>query len=165
MKAYIAGKIPKGKDSAAEDWQSRYKTALLGAFPSMEFFNPTTLKLDEKDVKLVFGADCGMIKKSDLVVINAELKLGAGTAQEMVIAKHFKKPVVCVMPKGSHHRKDVVINGETFTDWIHPFIYSMADFVISDISEIDSIKDKVFSSPVKDISVIDEAVDYAWKWI
>ena len=83
----------------------------------------------------------------------------------MVIAKYLKKPVVTVLPKDSqdshHRRSNLVFNGKTVEDWIHPFIHTFSDFIISDINEIEKIKDKILTTKTKDISVVDRAIAYA----
>ena len=87
--------------------------------------------------------DCNFIKNCDLVIVNAEEKLGVGTSQEMVIAKYFKKPVITIIPKGSHHRKkDVDFHGKIISDWIHPFIHSFSDLIFEDIQEFKDKKEK-----------------------
>ena len=162
MKIYLAGSVPKGDDEAKkfDDWRGRYKQSLQGFFDA-DFIEPYHRELDESDFLAVVGQDCRHIKESSLVIVNAEEKLGVGTAQELVIAKYFKKPVISVLPKNTHHRRsNVVFHGKVVEDWIHPFIYTFSDFVVENVNEIEKIKDKIFSSEVKDISVIDEAVRY-----
>jgi hypothetical protein len=105
----------------------------------------------------VFGADCKHIKNCDLVVVNSEEKLGVGTAQEIVIAKYFKKPVITILPKGSHHRRqDILFRGQFIEDWIHPFLYAFSDLILENIGEF-SIS-KLDFGKVKDISVIDQSI-------
>ena len=101
-------------------------------------------------------ADCQHIKNSDLVIVNAESQLGVGTSQEMLIAKYFKKPVVTILPKDTYHRKsNIAINNKLIADWIHPFIFSTSDFILENINEINNIKEKIFTSEIKDISILD----------
>ena len=87
--------------------------------------------------------------------------MGAGGAQEMVIAKYFKKPVVTVLPKDSHHRRsNLTFHEKTIKDWIHPFIFTFSDFIIESIDGFGQVKNKLFTSKIKDISVIDDAIEY-----
>lgn len=162
MKIYLAGSIPKG-DSEAEvfdDWRSRYIEALKDCFEA-DFIQPYHRNIDESDFLVVVGQDCKHIKESSLVIVNAEEKLGVGTAQELVIAKYFAKPVVSVLPKDTHHRRsNVVFHGKLVEDWIHPFIFAFSDFIVQDVQEIRDIKDEIYTCAVKSISVIDEAVRY-----
>lgn len=83
---------------------------------------------------------------------------------EMVAAKYFKKPVITVLPKDTHHRRsNLVFHGKLVEDWIHPFIWSFSDFIVESIEEVEEIKDKdkLSKAEIKDISVIDQAIDYA----
>lgn len=162
MKIYLAGSVPKGDEEQKTfaDWRARYQTVLKSVFDA-EYIDPYDRYLDESDFLLVVGKDCVDIMESSLIIVNAEEKLGAGTAQELVIAKYLKKPVVTVLPKDTPHRRtNIMFNGQLVDDWIHPFIFTFSDFVIEDIGEIEKIKDAIFSSAtIKDISIIDGAVE------
>lgn len=162
MKIYLAGSVPKGdkESDIFDDWRLRYKKTLSTLFDA-QFIDPYHRELDESDSMEVVGQDCMHIQDSDLVVMNSEERLGAGTASEMVIAKYFKKPLIIVLPKDTHHRRsNIVFNGKNIDDWIHPFIFTLADFVIEKIEDIKNIKDQIFTKPIKDIEVIDEAIKY-----
>ncbi len=163
MKIYLAGSVPKGDEEQKTfaDWRARYQSALESIFDA-EYIDPYDRVLDESDFLLVVGKDCIDIIESSLVIVNAEEKLGAGTAQELVIAKYLKKPVVTVLPKNTPHRRtNIMFNGQLIDDWIHPFIFTFSDFVIEDIEKIEEIKDKIFDKhAVKDISIIDTAVEH-----
>jgi len=162
MKIYLAGSVPKGDAEAKifNDWRSKYKQ-LLQKFFEADFIEPYHKELDEGDFLAVVGQDCRHIKDSSLVIVNAEEILGVGTAQEIVIAKYFNKPVISILPKDTHHRRpNVVFHGKLVEDWIHPFIFTFSDFIVESIDEIEKIKGEIFSSKIKDISVIDEAIHY-----
>lgn len=162
MKIYLAGKVPKGDEEQKrfDNWRVRYQEVLRKFFDA-EFIDPYNRDLDESDFLAVVGTDCKHIKESVLIIVNAEERLGAGVAQEMVIAKYFNKPVITVLPKNSHHRRsNVVFHGKAVEDWIHPFIFTFSDFVVENINEIKEIKDKIFTSEIKGISIIDETIKY-----
>jgi len=162
MKIYLAGSVPKGNEElkSFDNWRLRYQKVLEKHFKA-EFVDPYDRTLDENDSLLVFGADCNHVKTSDLIIVNAETRVGAGTAQEMVITKYFKKPVVAVLPKNTHHRRSNVIFGEYLVqDWLHPFINSFSDFVIENIEEIEKIKAKIFTTEIKAISIIDDGIKH-----
>ena len=163
MKIYLAGSVPKGAEEEKEfvNWRLQYK-AILDQFLDAEFIIPDTGQVDENDCLLVVGKDSKSIKNCNLVIVNAEGRLGTGTSMEMVIAKHFKKPVVAVMPKNSHHRcPNVTFQGKFFVeDWIHPFVYTFSDYIVEKVSDIEKIKDKIFQSAIKDISIIERAIEH-----
>lgn len=163
MKIYLIGSVPKGDKEEAEfyNWRADYEKILNKLFTDAEYVDPYKRDLDENDFFLIFGFDCKHIIESNLLILNAETRVGVGSAQEMIIAKYFKIPVVTVLPKDTHHRRsNVMFRGHNIKDWIHPFIFSFSDFIIEDIRDFEKIKDKVFSKPPKDISVIDDSMDY-----
>lgn len=160
MKIYLAGSVPKGEEEEKTfvNWRKAYQE-VLGKIFEAECIDPYDRNLDESDFLFVVGKDCAEISDSSFVVVNAEEKLGAGTSQELVIAKYFKKPVVTVLPKDTPHRRtNIVFNGQLVEDWIHPFIFTFSDFIIEDITEIKSLQDKLLEAhTIKDISIIDMA--------
>lgn len=161
MKIYLAGSVPKGAEEEKEfvNWRDGYKST-LEKFLNAEFIFPGAGDMDESDYLLIVGKDSRSIKHSDLVIVNAKERLGVGTAQEMVIAKYFKKPVITVLPKNSYNRRaNVVFQGKyRVEDWMHPFLHTFSDFIVESPEEIDKIKNKIFINPPKDISIIDTAV-------
>jgi hypothetical protein len=164
MKIYLAGKVPKGDEEQKtfNNWREHYSQTLRKHFPDAEIIDPYSKHTDEADYIRVVGSDSRHIKECSFVIVNAEDRLGVGTSQEMVIAKYFKKPVVTVLPQNTTHRRsNIKYFGKMIEDWIHPFIHTFSDFIIKDISEIFRIKDRIFTDKIKDITIIDKAVDYA----
>ncbi len=162
MRIYLAGSMPKDDTEAKAfvNWREKYRKALEKVFDA-EFIDPNDRELDESDPMAVFGADCRHIRDSSLIIVNAEESLGAGTSQEMVIAKYFRKSVVTVLPKECHYRRqDVVFHGHEIGDWVHSFVAVFSDFIIEDIDDIAMIKDNIFEIAPKDISVIDKSITY-----
>lgn len=161
MKIYLAGSVPKGEEEEKDfvNWRYRYREVLEKVFDA-EFIFPMSGDMDEGDFLLIVGKDSKSIKSSDLIIINAEERLGAGTSMELVIAKYFKKPVVTVLPKDSYHRKNNVTFGGKFhvEDWVHPFVHTFSDFIVEKIEDIEKIKNDILSAKVKDITIIDSAI-------
>ena len=161
---YLAGSVPKGDKDQENftDWRVRWGKVLTEVFENTQIIDPYDRDLDEGDFLQVVGMDFGYIKQALLIVINAEEKIGAGTAMEMVAAKYLKKPVVTVLPKNTHHRRsNVIFHGKLVEDWIHPFIWAFSDFIVESVEEIEGIKEKLDSCEVKDITVVDQAIKYA----
>ncbi len=164
LKVCLLGPIPKGDErrKSWKDWKITYQES-LSKIGEVEFVDGDAWKEEEKSF-LVFGHDSYLIKSSDIIIVNAEAKLGAGAAQEMVIAKYFSKPVITVLPKDTHHRRsNVVFNSTNIPDWIHPFILAMSDTVVESIDEarqwVHEYKENPKSKIIKDISVIDQAIN------
>lgn len=161
MLIYLAGSVPKSdkEKDAFVNWRVHYQTVLEKVFKEAEFIDPADAGKDEEDSLATTGEDCGHIQQADLVVVNAESKLGAGTSMELVIAKYFKKPVITVMPKDSHHRRsNITFHGKFIADWIHPFVHTFSDFIIEKIEDVENIKKELAKAGIKDITVIDQAI-------
>jgi len=157
------GSIPKGDEIRKDwqDWKIEYKKK-LSTIANVEFADGDAWKDESRPFELV-GHDANLVKTADIIVVNAEVKLGAGTAQEMVTAKYFSRPVVSVIPKDTHHRRsNLVFDGKKMDEWIHPFILTFSDAVVENIDEcVMWVRDFVNNpgdKKIKDISVVDEAI-------
>lgn len=163
MKIYIAGPIPKGDNTRKTwiDWKVKYKET-LNTIDNIKIFDADTFRDEDKPIELV-GYICKIISEVDLVIINCENKLGAGTSQEMLIAKYFNKPVISIIPKNSHHRKsDIIFNSSKIPDWIHPFILTFSDKIFENINEsiewIEKYSKNDSCIKIKDLSIIDATI-------
>lgn len=164
MKIYLAGSVPKG-DKEAENytnWRKEYFKVISQQINDAKLLDANDFYRLEGDSKALLGAECLHIKQSDLVIVNAEEKLGAGTSMELVIAKYFSKSVITVLPKDSYHRRsNLIFEGREVKDWIHPFIDSFSDVIIENISEIKIAIEKIKNQKIKEITVIEESIEYA----
>jgi hypothetical protein len=164
MKIMLLGSLPKG-DEAREsfvDWKKEYTEKITSTIPGAKIIHGDKIS-DSVGPELVVGHDLWLLKEADILIVNAKSKVGAGTAQEMVLAKYFKKPVVSVIPRDSHHRRsNVAFDGENVEDWIHPFLFVSSDLIVETIDEaipwISSYNKKPSKTKVKDISVFDKKV-------
>jgi nucleoside 2-deoxyribosyltransferase len=160
---YLAGKVPKGAEiGTAEDWRSRY-IQKLSEFGEFEFLSPEDPTLDERYPRQIFGHDCYLVRECDILIINAGSKLGAGTAQEMVIAKYFQKYVLTVLPRDSHHRRsNLDMHGILVEDWIHPFVHETSDGIAAELDELGRWLlhgcAGLYRNPPKNLKVVDEAI-------
>lgn len=127
MKVVLLGSIPKGDDirKGWSDWKIPYMDAIRRVLPGAGFVHGDTIS-DSAGPEMVVGHDLAQIKRADICVVDAREKLGAGTAQEIVIAKYLEKPVVTIIPRDTHHHKtDVTFHGVTLkkTGFIYFFMY------------------------------------------
>jgi len=164
LKICLIGPLPKGDEvrKGWTDWKAEYKEK-LSQIPGIEFTDGDAWRDETKPLQLV-GHDAYLVKTADVVVVHAGKKLGTGTAQEMVIAKYFSKPVIAVLPKETHHRRShLIFDGTEIDDWIHPFVLLFSDFVAENIDNCISWIKELHESPkskeIKGITVIDEAID------
>ena len=174
MKIYLAGKIPKGKElDNYVDWRQTYREILTKELEDVKILDPDMNDANhiasEDDAEFWFGHDCNMIRESDLIIVKTDRKLGVGTSQEILIAKKFKKPVVVILPKDTHHRKTNIQmrSGGLLKDWIHPFIKATSDIVVENLEEaIVWIKEhEKQAKPIKTLDIIDSSMKYYQKII
>lgn len=167
FKIFLAGSVPKGDNERKQwtDWKVNYKN-VLSQFDTVEFLDGDAWKDDSKPF-LLFGHAVNLIKTADIVIVNAEKKIGngigVGTAQEIMVAKYFSRPVITVLPKNTHHRRsNVKFNGMIISDWVSPFLLSTSDLVVENIDNSLSWLKEYLENPkskkIKNISIIDEAI-------
>ncbi len=162
LKIALLGSIPKGDEARKNwiDWKTEYTEKITRAIPQAQFLHGDLIS-DNVGPELVVGHDLWLIKNADIVIVHAISKIGAGTAQEIVLAKSFNKPVISIVPKDTHHRKSyVVFHNVTIEDWIHPFIAVSSDYVAQDIEEgITWIQDYLLHpKEIKTMAVFDKAI-------
>lgn len=164
LKITLLGSIPKGDKERKSwaDWKTEYIEKISRAIPQAKFLHGDLIS-DNVGPDLVVGHDLWLIKNSDIIIVHATTKIGAGTAQEMVIAKYFQKPLVTVMPKNTHHRRsNVTFSGTLIPDWIHPFIFTSSDYVAEGIDQAILWIKQFLKNPkkikVKNISIFDDKI-------
>lgn len=166
MKIALLGSIPKGDDirTGWTDWKDEYRQVVQKVLPNVHFVDGDAIS-DNAGPEMVVGHDLAMIKQADICVVDARSKIGAGTAQEIVFAKHLKKPVVIVIPKGTHHRKtNITFHSVTIKDWIHPFLYVSSDYVAESPADAARwIADFIVNDgtiQIKDFSAFEQAIEH-----
>jgi len=164
MKIVLLGSLPKGDKVRAGwvDWKPEYVEKIAASLPDVEILHGDAIS-DNVGAELVVGHDLALVKEADLVIVDARSKIGAGTAQEMVIAKYFRKPVVAVIPRDTHHRRsNVVFDGQIVEDWIHPFLKVSSDYVADSVDDAVEWADQFFKNPVgfeiRDLSVFERTI-------
>ncbi|MEX2008126.1 MAG: hypothetical protein WD850_01385 [Candidatus Spechtbacterales bacterium] len=164
MKIVLLGKLPKGDEARQSfvDWKKEFVDAIEAALPNASLLNGDLIR-DDVGSELVVGHDLWMVKNADVVVVDAREKIGAGTAQEMVMAKYFKKPIVAVIPPDTPHRRsNLAFDGTVVEDWVHPFLEVSSDYVADDIEDavvyLKKFSQGEIESEVKDISVFDNTI-------
>lgn len=162
LRVFMAGKVAKGEEICSiKDWRVAC-IEKLKQVRKFEFISPENPKLDESKPFTVFGYACKLIRDSDFVLVDASRRLGAGTAQEMIIAKYFDKHVMTILPRNTYHRRtnlqmyDVLVE-----DWIHPFIYTLSDHIFDSIEEVADFliqNPNFLETAPKKLSIIDESI-------
>lgn len=156
---YLAGKVPKSDTENFIDWRLECIKKLWNI--KYNYISPLDNRAEETDTFAVFGQCCSQIKRADIVLVYANEKLGAGTSQEMLIAKYFAKAVITYLPKNTPHRKtNIILTGKNIEDWIHPFVFECSDIIIEHYNELENAVLNLVNNEVKNISIIDNAKSY-----
>mgnify|MGYP003982899033 CR=1 FL=1 len=156
---YLAGKVPKSDTEDFVDWRLECKKNL--GEDTYNYISPLENRAEETDTFAVFGQCCSQIKRADIILVHANKKLGAGTSQEMLIAKYFGKAVITYLPKNTPHRKtNIVLTGKNIADWIHPFIAECSDIIVESYDELSQAVLELSNKKIKDILIVDEALSY-----
>ena len=167
IKIMLAGSVPKGDNEKKDfiDWKKEYILKITKEIPNAKFLYGELIneKVATVGYELLVGHDLWIIKHCDLMIANTVSKMGPGTAQEIILAKIFKKPVISIIPKDTHHRKSNIIFGGVFMkEWIHPFLVLSSDLIVENINEaihwIKSYNDNPKSIKIKNISVFYKAI-------
>jgi hypothetical protein len=164
---YLAGNIKKGKEDENEQvWGDKEMQALrLGVKRSeIVFLNPAERFDDLSDQKSVFGRDMFQVFSSNLVLVDGRGKRGLGVGAEMMFAKMHRIPVVTWVPDDSHyHRQHIHLLGQHVSPWIHPFVYSLSDFIAPSLDLAAQWIDEKFIAnrcKIKGPEVMKESIHY-----
>lgn len=164
---YLAGSIKKGHERADEFfWTDDDMLFLRETLPEYElcFLNPAFRSDDLSDQRSIFGRDMTQVFCSDVVFVDARDRRGLGVGAEMMWAKVHKIPVITLAPPNSHYNKSkTTLLGVAVENWIHPFVESLSDAIVENLSDgAMSVRKFVSaSSPeVKDIEYIQSAMQH-----
>lgn len=136
---YLAGNIQKGHEKeSALYWTEEDREAIARGIDPIEvaFLNPAIRTDDLSDQKSVFGRDMTQVYCSDFIFVDARERRGLGVGAEMMWAKMNRIPVLTLAGKNTHYRKEeVLLLGVKVEDWVHPFVESLSDAIVEDLSE------------------------------
>lgn len=165
IKIILLGSIPKGDEVRKNwiDWKTEYIEKINKKIPEANFLHGDLIS-DKEGPEAVVGHDLYLIKNSDVAIVHATSKIGAGTAQEILMAKQFNIPVIAVIPKDSHHRKsNIVFHGALIEDFINPFLFISTDYVAENIEDAIQWVKKYIQSPdeveIKDLSIMSNCIE------
>lgn len=135
---YLAGSIQKGHEYAESYWSDADMDVLKNELQDYEvsFLNPASRSDDLSDQRSVFGRDMLQVYCSNIVFVDARNRRGLGVGAEMMWAKLNSIPVISLAPKNTHYNKqETSLSGVPVSNWIHPFIDSLSDKVVENLSE------------------------------
>lgn len=161
VKVYVAGKVSKNSVFGTHYWRDEFCDE-LARLSGLQLVNldPTKSVVDQANPEEVFGNDCYLISKSDVVIAYLTDDVSVGGSQEILIAKYFKKPVIGLAPYGGKfngRRKEFV--DQIIDNYKDPFVFSTCDIVCGDSNEIAEMLTKITDIHPKTIDLIAEAVE------
>jgi hypothetical protein len=158
---YLAGGIKKG-DEKKVCWGEEEKDNFRKVIErEMVFLDPQKRKDDINDSFSRFGRDMVCVDAADFFILDAREKRGLGVGVEMVVAKMKGIPIISIVPRNSHYRRESVeILGQIREDWIHPFVFSLSDVIVDNFEEAGKWVKEFLDKPkkVKDVSVIEDSM-------
>lgn len=162
IKAYVAGKVNPDSSMGTSFWRDEF-CKNLGKRSETKIVNidPTSRKTMPFDAKMVFGRDCFLISKSDLVIVNLTDDISVGGSQEMLIAKYFDKPLLGIAKEGGKFVNRQHNDFGRIVDFVHPFVLATCDAVVRDENEAaDWIRDSYGKEKPKGIECIEKSIKY-----
>lgn len=162
LSVYVAGKISKNSVFGTHDWRDNFcnELSLLSGLSILNL-DPTKSGANQNDTKLVFGCDSYLISTCDVLIVYLSDDISIGGSQEILIAKYFKKPVIGLAPLGGKFNgADKEYFGKIVKNYQDPFVFSTCDVVCKDIEEVADVLANLKQIQVKDLKVIDRAIDY-----
>ncbi|MBS0634531.1 MAG: hypothetical protein JSR37_03615 [Verrucomicrobia bacterium] len=167
LSIYLAGSIQKGsKTDNGLFWTNAQIDALrehLKGF-SVSFLNPAFRTDNLSDQRSVFGRDMTQVFSADVILVDARARRGLGVGAEMMWAKANKIPVITWAPLDSHYRKsETTILDVPVKDFIHPFIESLSDQIVSSLEDASLAIKKVLSDPTftpKSLEYVASCMEY-----
>lgn len=138
VSVYLAGSIQKGHEPNESEWTVEHMTQLKADLAPLQinFLNPATRSDDLSDSKSVFGRDMTQVYLADIVIVDARHRRGLGVGAEMMWAKVNQKPVITWAPLDTHyHKKDTTLLGQHIDDYVHPFVYSLSDYIFETLEQ------------------------------
>jgi hypothetical protein len=169
VRIYLAGAVPKGgedRQAQREMWSAADERLICDELRSarVETVNPNRSGVSRADFYANFGCDLYLVDSSDVVFVDGRGKRGIGVGAEMMFAQMRGTRVVAICPDESAYRRRDVHDmfGEDLDEWIHPFVFGLADHIAASLEEaIAWVEGWVRAGrPQKAAGEVDRAIDY-----
>ena len=142
VRIYLAGSVPKGKEDGRDPgtfWSEEDERLIREGVDALtvETLNPNKSGVPRGDFYANFGCDLHLVDSSDVVFVDGRARRGIGVGAEMMFAQVRGRRVVAICPSDSaYRRRDVQgLFGEDLEEWIHPFIFGLADHIAASVEE------------------------------
>lgn len=138
---YLCGSIKKGVSdvrSSNEFWTEEDEARIIDRLKEpVLLLNPAKTAIKRQDYFLNFGCDIFLVQSADLVIADLRSEKGIGVGAELMFAKQSGIPVISWLPQNSHYRRDLTdVFGEDLSNWIHPFAYSLSDYIEDSLERV-----------------------------
>ncbi len=164
---YLAGRIKKEHERNDETFWSDEDLELLRSHLTnydVSFLNPAFRSDDLSDQRSVFGRDMLQVFCSNFVFADVRERRGLGVGAEMMWAKMHRIPVIAWAPRDSHYNKSQTqLLGVSVQNWVHPFVESLSDKIVENISQGAEWIHQVMTNPsiaIKDKGSVEAAMHY-----
>jgi hypothetical protein len=162
MKIYVAGKVRKDSSFGTHYWRDDFIKKLQElSGREIESLDPTKAEVDQAKPSEVFGADAYLISQSDAVVVYLSDDISVGGSQEILIAKHYKKPVIGLAPRGGKFngsKKELF--GKVIEDYKDPFVFTTCDVVCATVEEVAEQLKQVHTMNPKTLQLVDDLANF-----
>lgn len=140
-RVYLCGSVRKGRSDARpvdEFWSEENEAVLKNQIrDDIILLNPSKTQIQRSDYFVNFGCDLFLIKNSDIVLADLRTEKGVGVGAELMYARNIGIPVISWIPTNTHYRRDLFdVFGEDLRDWIHPFAYSLSDYIEGSLVDV-----------------------------
>jgi hypothetical protein len=160
LKIYVAGKVSKDSHFGRHDWRDAF-VAELARLSGRELINldPTKSDFPQDQPKIVFGGDAWMISECDALIVYLSDDISIGGSQEILIAKHFAKPVIGLAPIGGKFNGSTKeYFGKVIQNYQDPFVFSTCDIVCATTQEVAESLKTIETIEPKTVQLINDLV-------
>ena len=104
---------------------------------TLENLDPLSSEDHDMTPEQIFEKDCHLIRQCDVFVAYLSDDISVGGSQEILIARHYRKPVIGLAPRGGKFNGATrEMFGKLITDYKDPFVFTTCDVVCADIEEV-----------------------------
>lgn len=161
LKVYVAGKVAKDSQFGKHHWRDEFVAELekLSGL-KLENLDPLAGQTATMAPKEIFAKDCRLIADADVLIVYLSDDISVGGAQEILIARYLKRPVIGLAPRGGKFNGATrEMFGQTITNYQDPFVFTTCDFVCDSIEAVAQTLQKAQDFTSAGLAIIDTALE------
>lgn len=142
VRIYLSGSIRKGdQDPRPEShfWTSANIEYLRLILPAdVELLDPGDSRLSRRNYRENYVRDLTMLASSQIMIADLRERRGIGIGAELMASQYENIIVIGWLPNDSHYCRKSMVNvyGENLTDWIHPFVFGLCDYLEESLEDV-----------------------------